>query len=272
MRIKRLSILIALFMTTSVVAFEYVNNPQTGQPDIIGLFSDMPTICEGPQGFRGYSGARGPQGFRGYSGARGLQGFRGYSGARGLTGQGVPPGGTIGQQLRKKSNADFDTEWIVPTDTTLWGTIVGTISAQTDLMATFEAKNSNIQTHISSTSNPHSTTYTQVGADAAGAAAAAQAASEPRNSNIQAHIGSTTNPHATTADQVLPTQAGNAGKVLGTNGSTSSWVAGGSGTPGGSNRQLQYNNNGAFAGAAFARYSAYTGGGALIITGQMVIK
>ena len=53
----------------------------------------------------------------------------------------------------------------------------------------FEPVNANIQAHISSTSNPHSTTYAQVGA-------------EPANSNIQAHILRTDNPHATTYTQV----------------------------------------------------------------------
>lgn len=46
-----------------------------------------------------------------------------------------------------------------------------------------------IDSHITSTSNPHATTYTQVGA-------------EPANANIQSHISSTSNPHATTASQV----------------------------------------------------------------------
>ena len=43
--------------------------------------------------------------------------------------------------------------------------------------------------HIGSTSNPHSTTAAQVGA-------------EPANANIQTHISSTSNPHSTTASQV----------------------------------------------------------------------
>jgi hypothetical protein len=53
----------------------------------------------------------------------------------------------------------------------------------------YEPSNSNIQFHISSTSNPHSTTYTQIGA-------------EPANTNIQSHISSTSNPHGVTATQV----------------------------------------------------------------------
>ena len=59
-----------------------------------------------------------------------------------------------------------------------WGTITGTLSNQTDLQTAlngkadtshnhsgvYEPANANIQTHISSTSNPHSTTAAQVGA------------------------------------------------------------------------------------------------------------
>lgn len=50
----------------------------------------------------------------------------------------------------------------------------------------------------------------------------------------------------------FPSQTGNSGKYLTTNGSTLSWatVSGGSGSPGGSDTQVQYNNSGAFGGAA----------------------
>lgn len=150
--------------------------------------------------------------------------------------------------------------------TASWGSITGSLSSQTDLvnaLAGKEPANSNIQAHIGSTNNPHSVT-------------AAQAGAEPANSNIQTHIGSTSNPHSTTADQVLPSQTGQSGKVLGTNGTTASWVTGGGGggTPGGNHRELQYNNNGSFAGAAFGRYSAWAGGtgGTLIITGAMEVR
>lgn len=43
------------------------------------------------------------------------------------------------------------------------------------------------------------------------------------HAQIDSHIASTANPHSTTADQVLPTQTGNAGKFLGTNATTASW-------------------------------------------------
>jgi len=50
----------------------------------------------------------------------------------------------------------------------------------------------------------------------------------------------------------FPTQTGNSGKYLTTNGSTLSWatVSGGGGSPGGTSGEVQYNNAGAFAGAA----------------------
>lgn len=50
-------------------------------------------------------------------------------------------------------------------------------------------------------------------------------------------------------DSILPTQTGNSGKFLTTNGTNSSWgTPSGSGTPGGLNTQLQYNNAGSFGG------------------------
>lgn len=49
----------------------------------------------------------------------------------------------------------------------------------------------------------------------------------------------------------LPPQSGNSGKFLSTNGSNLSWASGGGGgTPGGSSTQIQFNNSGAFGGAA----------------------
>jgi hypothetical protein len=50
----------------------------------------------------------------------------------------------------------------------------------------------------------------------------------------------------------LPSQTGNSGKYLTTNGTTASWatVSGGSATPGGSTTQVQYNSSGAFTGSA----------------------
>jgi hypothetical protein len=44
-------------------------------------------------------------------GPQGIQGPAGTNGTNGTNGQGVPSGGSTGQLLRKKTNADYDTEW-----------------------------------------------------------------------------------------------------------------------------------------------------------------
>lgn len=46
---------------------------------------------------------------------------------------------------------------------------------------------------------------------------------ESANANIQSHISSTANPHNVTSTQVLPSQTGNSGKFLTTNGTVASW-------------------------------------------------
>ena len=38
----------------------------------------------------------------------------GTSGTSGTSGTGIPSGGTTGQVLRKKSNANYDVEWYTP--------------------------------------------------------------------------------------------------------------------------------------------------------------
>jgi len=57
----------------------------------------------------------------------------------------------------------------------------------------------------------------------------------------------------------LPSADGTAGQVLSTNGSgTLSWASGGSGSPGGSNTQVQFNNSGAFGGSANLTFNGTT--------------
>jgi hypothetical protein len=59
--------------------------------------------------------------------------------------------------------------------------------------------------------------------------------------------------HANVSSPQLPSQVGNSGKFLSTNGSITSWQTaggGGGGTPGGATTSVQYNNAGAFAGDA----------------------
>ena len=69
---------------------------------------------EGPQGPRGFRGNIGPQGPGGKQGDIGPQGPQGPQGEQGEPGVGVPIGGTTGQVLTKKTEADYDTEWTDP--------------------------------------------------------------------------------------------------------------------------------------------------------------
>lgn len=63
------------------------------------------------------SGAlRGADGRDGVDGRNGTNGTNGQDGQDGQDGVGVPAGGTTGQVLVKRSNADYDTQWVDPTD------------------------------------------------------------------------------------------------------------------------------------------------------------
>lgn len=68
----------------------------------------------GTQGPQGNPGIQGPQGDPGLQGQQGPQGNPGTPGTPGANGVGVPTGGSQGQFLRKKTNADHDTEWTAP--------------------------------------------------------------------------------------------------------------------------------------------------------------
>lgn len=76
----------------------------------------------------------------------------------------------------------------------------------------YEPANANIQSHISSTTNPHSVTASQVGSYTSGQVDTLltgysvtshnhTGTYEPANANIQSHISSTSNPHSVTAAQ-----------------------------------------------------------------------
>lgn len=73
---------------------------------------------QGPQGPKGDNGQQGPEGPAGpagptgQTGSQGPEGPAGEAGPKGDNGIGVPEGGTTGQILAKKSNTDYDTEWI----------------------------------------------------------------------------------------------------------------------------------------------------------------
>lgn len=57
------------------------------------------------------TGAQGEQGIPGPKGDPGAKGEQGPAGQKGDPGEGIPTGGTSGQVLTKKSDADYDTEW-----------------------------------------------------------------------------------------------------------------------------------------------------------------
>jgi len=95
----------------------------------------------------------------------------------------------------------------------------------------------NLNAHLIDYANPHQVTAAQVGALTAetdpvwtsektsySTKAVADTLYEPKNSNIQSHITDINNPHQVTANQVLPSQTGNSGKYLTTDGSNSSWA------------------------------------------------
>lgn len=69
------------------------------------------------------------------------QGPPGNDGAKGEPGPGVPAGGATGQVLAKSSNADYATQWVDQTGGGgTWGSITGTLSAQTDLQNALDGK------------------------------------------------------------------------------------------------------------------------------------
>ena len=76
------------------------------------------------------------------TGAAGPTGSQGEKGNKGDTGAGVITGGFTGQVLAKKSNADYDTQWVTGGGggAAIWGGITGTLSNQLDLQAALDNK------------------------------------------------------------------------------------------------------------------------------------
>jgi hypothetical protein len=71
-----------------------------------------------------------------------VTGPAGPTGSQGAAGVGITIGGITGQVLAKKSNADYDTEWVNQTafPSVTWGSITGTLSNQIDLQNVLDAK------------------------------------------------------------------------------------------------------------------------------------
>ena len=72
----------------------------------------------------------------------GAAGPTGSQGPAGPVGPGVVTGGFTGQVLAKKSNANYDTEWVTGGGggSAIWGGIAGTLSNQTNLQTVLDAK------------------------------------------------------------------------------------------------------------------------------------
>ena len=66
----------------------------------------------GEKGDQGEQGIQGIQGLPGTPGDKGDRGDQGENGDKGDPGQGIPTGGASGQILSKRTNDDYDTEWI----------------------------------------------------------------------------------------------------------------------------------------------------------------
>lgn len=178
----------AIVVTTPAPLAVTVNGP-SATPAVTVTAPGPQTVltipgAQGPAGVAGPTGADGPTG---PTGPTGPKGDTGNTGAAGAAGVGVPTGGVTGQVLTKNSNTDYDTTWGTSSvsnsvtftstggaaaGTTYNGSAARTIDYSTVGAAasghthtgTYEPANSNIQTHISSTSNPHSTTAAQIGA------------------------------------------------------------------------------------------------------------
>lgn len=74
--------------------------------------TDKADVRNGLPGAKGDPGEQGIQGVPGEQGPQGIQGLPGERGEKGDPGQGIAIGGTTGQILQKKSDTDYDTEWV----------------------------------------------------------------------------------------------------------------------------------------------------------------
>jgi hypothetical protein len=127
---------------------------------------------QGPRGERGEMGEQGPIGETGPQGATGATGATGSTGARG-------PGSTWkngASTLAERTYAKVDGSVMTATDdgTNVVLDVAAATSGQRGTMSA--ADKAALDAHLTNTSNPHSTTAAQVGADPAGTAAAAVAA------------------------------------------------------------------------------------------------
>ena len=112
---------------------------EKGEQGIQGL--QGPTGPQGEPGIQGEKGEAGAQGEKGEKGDPGAKGEQGPAGQKGDPGEGIPTGGTSGQVLTKKSDADYDTEW-----TTMSGD--GGVNVDAELKEYYTTAKKNIRTAI----------------------------------------------------------------------------------------------------------------------------
>ena len=121
-----------------LISLAEITGPQ-GEPGAQGPKGDT-----GPQGEKGDTGPQGEKGDTGAQGEKGdpgAKGEQGPAGQKGDPGEGIPTGGTSGQVLIKKSDADYDTEW-----TTMSGD--GGVNVDAELKEYYTSAKKNIRTAI----------------------------------------------------------------------------------------------------------------------------
>lgn len=127
-------------MTTIIV-------PEEPEAPVVVTVTGSVQVTSVTGGIRGEKGDKGDKGDPGTPGAPGQDGLNGQDGLDGQDGQGVPTGGTTGQALVKLSGANYDTGWqtISAGGGGTWGSITGTLSAQTDLQTALDGKATSAQ-------------------------------------------------------------------------------------------------------------------------------
>lgn len=107
---------VTIYVTDASGETSAVLNGEAGPQGPIGPEGPVgpagPAGADGAPGATGATGPQGPEGPKGDTGATGPAGPKGDPGEQGPAGPGVPSGGVAGQVLTKKSETDYDTEWV----------------------------------------------------------------------------------------------------------------------------------------------------------------